>query len=194
MSSTGVGGPARGAVARFDEAVDAAFERYVRGHPAVDAVMYAASAAGDHGMLWLALAALQQARRRARGESSVRPLVRAAAGITIESALVNGPIKWMFRRSRPSPLAAPGRYLRQPRTSSFPSGHATSAFCSAALLRDGDPLWWAYYLVAAVVATSRVHVRIHHASDVVAGVVMGAILGEIGRRLVPLSTPDVGGG
>jgi undecaprenyl-diphosphatase len=76
--------------------------------------------------------------------------------------------------------------LRQPLTSSFPSGHATAAFFGAALLRDGDPLWPLYYAVAVIVAASRVHVKIHHASDVIAGAALGAGLGELTRRLVPV--------
>ncbi len=40
--------------------------------------------------------------------------------------------------------------------------------------------WWA---VALVVASSRIHVRIHHASDIVAGAALGTVLGLIARRL-----------
>jgi undecaprenyl-diphosphatase len=40
--------------------------------------------------------------------------------------------------------------------------------------------------VAVVVASSRVHVRIHHASDVVGGAIIGVFLGELARHLVPV--------
>jgi len=43
-----------------------------------------------------------------------------------------------------------------------------------------------YYAVALVVAWSRVHVRVHHASDVVGGMVIGVALGEVAKRLAPL--------
>jgi undecaprenyl-diphosphatase len=77
-----------------------------------------------------------------------------------------------------------------PRTSSFPSGHATSAFCAAALLSDGDPTWAPlYYTLAVIVAWSRVHVKIHHASDVVAGIAIGVALGELSRHITPLPKP-----
>jgi undecaprenyl-diphosphatase len=176
-------------VEMFDQAVDEFFDAHLRGRSAIDAAMYAGSALGDHGILWLLLAGVQQARRRRRGEYSWRPLVRTVTGITVESAVVNGPIKWMFRRSRPVPDGPRPRYLRQPRTSSFPSGHATSAFCAAALLRDEG--WWPlYYLAAIIVASSRVHVRIHHASDVVAGMAIGVAMGEVARALMPLPDPD----
>jgi undecaprenyl-diphosphatase len=37
-----------------------------------------------------------------------------------------------------------------------------------------------WYLIATIVALSRVYVRIHHASDVVAGAGVGAVLGLLG--------------
>ena len=176
-----------GLVVSFDRAVDQFFEDHLRDRAAIDRLMYAASALGDHGILWLLIAGARQGQRVRHGEGSWRPLVRAAAVLGVESALVNGPVKWIFRRDRPTVSAPRTRHLRQPRTSSFPSGHATSAFCAAALLRDDDPLWPLYYAAAAIVAASRVHVRIHHASDVAGGVVLGVALGELARRLVPLN-------
>ncbi len=146
--------------------------------------MYGASALGDHGVLWMILAGVQAYRHRDR--DWVRPFWRALIGLGLESILVNGPVKWLFRRTRPEPLAPRPMHLRTPRSSSFPSGHASAAFFGAALLREQDRWWPGYYVVAAIVATSRLHVRIHHASDVVGGVVVGTILGEVARRLVPL--------
>jgi undecaprenyl-diphosphatase len=169
-------------VAAFDERVDRAFDR-LRGHPAADRLFYGASALGDHGLIWL----IFSAARALRSEDDRPYAVRAAAGVGIESVLVNGVIKTFFRRSRPSEPVARPLPLRQPLTSSFPSGHATSAFCAAALLSDGDPLRPLYYATAVVVAWSRVYVKIHHASDVVGGIAIGVALGRLGRRLVPLA-------
>lgn len=167
----------------FDGAVDTWFEKRLRGRRAADLLMYGASSVGDHGVVWIGLAGLQAARRRKDWE---RPLLRALIGLGIESALVNGPVKMLFRRTRPVHDGPRPLHLRTPRTSSFPSGHATAAFFGAALLRDEDPLWPFYYALAVVVAASRVHVKIHHASDVIGGVITGLVLGEVARKLVPL--------
>jgi undecaprenyl-diphosphatase len=177
--------PIPSGVDHFDAIVDIWFDRHLRGRRSADRLMYGATAVGDHGLIWLALAAVQAVRHRDHWR---RPLVRAAAGLGIESALVNGPVKWMFRRTRPLHEGPRPLHLRQPRTSSFPSGHATAAFFGAALLRDDDSWWPFYYAIAVVVAASRIHVRIHHASDVIGGAVLGVVLGELTRQLVPVGS------
>lgn len=172
-------------VAAFDNAVDRAVFDRMRGRPWADRLFYAASELGDHGLIWL----LFGAARGLRSEHDWHAAVRLGIGVGLESLLVNVGIKSLFRRDRPIFDGIRPYRLRRPRTSSFPSGHATSAFTAAALLSDRDRLAPLYYAVAVVVAASRVHVRIHHASDVVAGIAVGAALGAIGRRLFPLPYP-----
>jgi undecaprenyl-diphosphatase len=168
-------------IAAFDAQVDNAFNR-LRGHPAADRLFYAASELGDFSLIWFILGAL----RGLRSEHDWHAAVRVGGGLMIESVLVNGVIKSLFRRTRPPwDLERPLR-LRRPRTSSFPSGHATSAFSAVGLLGEEDALWPLYYVIAVVVASSRVYVKVHHASDVIAGAAIGLALGRIGRKLVPL--------
>jgi undecaprenyl-diphosphatase len=173
--------PGHKAIARFDEAVDGYFEAHLRGRPSIDLIMYAASAAGEHSLIWLGLAGLHGWRAR----RSWKPLARVGAALAAESALVNGGVKSAFRRPRPERPETSPLPLRTPRTSSFPSGHASAAFFAAALLRD-SPAWPLYYALAVVVAASRIHVRTHHASDVVAGAALGAVLGELARPIASI--------
>jgi len=173
----------REAIASFDERADKYFEAHLRGRPVADRVMYAASAAGDHGLIWAVLAGVEGAL--SPEGPSLRPLARASAALVTESIVVNGLVKLGFRRQRPERSDPPPLPLRVPITSSFPSGHASSAFFAAALLRRGSTLWL-YYPLAVVVASSRVHVRIHYASDVVGGALLGAALGELARRAFPV--------
>ena len=63
-----------------------------------------------------------------------------------------------------------------------PSGHATSAFTAATLLSEGSPASSAYWELAVLVAASRVYVRMHHASDAVAGTLLGLAFGQIAKR------------
>ena len=171
------------AVAAFDTAIDVRVDRF-RGHPHVDRLMYAASDLGDFSLIWHLIAsgrALAPDRRPVHA-------VRVAAILGIESALVNGPVKSVFRRHRPAWEQERPRRLRRPRTSSFPSGHASAAMTAAGVLAQNDPLWPLYYAVGAVVASSRVYVKIHHPSDVVAGALVGLVLARVARRVWPF--PD----
>lgn len=172
------------AISQFDTAVDNFFETHLRGRPALDRLMYAASAVGDHSAIWLVLAALQGWR----SGSGWRPLLRAGALLGAESALVNGLVKLAFHRERPESTEERPLPLRIPRTSSFPSGHSSAAFFAATLLGNGRtrPI---YYALASIVASSRVYVKIDHPSDVVAGAALGAILGQVVKDVAPLLPP-----
>ena len=168
------------AVKSFDHAVDRAFDS-IRGNPAADRLFYGASAVGDFSLIWqIASVATALAGRE-------KEALRLSASLGAESALINLGVKSLFRRSRPIRTEHVVHGLRRPKSSSFPSGHATSAFMAATLLSAGrprsGPLW---YSVATIVAWSRVHVRIHHGSDVAAGAVIGVGLGRLVRKIWPI--------
>lgn len=169
-------------ISKVDDAVDARIDR-LRGNAIADRVFYTASALGDFGLCWVMLALVRALRGR---PNDGRAAVRAIIATGTESVLVNAGLKSLFLRRRPvSELVHPHPF-RQPLTSSFPSGHATAAFCAATLLSDQDDLGPLYFLAASVVAASRLHTKIHHASDVAGGVVIGTCLGLIGRAISPL--------
>lgn len=169
---------ARRTVAHFDVTVDRAFDR-LRGNAVADRVFYGASELGEFGVIWVLLGVVKGLRRH----DDLGAAARMAATMGAESLLVNGVIKSCFRRTRPPWEVERPLRMRRPLTSSFPSGHATAAVSAAMILSEDDKLWPLYVGIAAVVATSRIYVKIHHASDVGAGVALGVGLGLIGRRL-----------
>jgi membrane-associated phospholipid phosphatase len=169
------------AIGRFDDAIDERIDR-LRGHSHVDRLMYAASELGDFSLVWH----LVNTGRALAPDRRLVHAVRVAAILGAESALVNGPVKSLFRRHRPAWEQTRPLRLRRPRTSSFPSGHASAAMTAAGVLGQGDPLWPLYYAIGAVVAGSRVYVKIHHPSDVVAGSILGIALARLARRAWPL--------
>lgn len=94
--------------------------------------------------------------------------------------LVLKPLGGRRRPNRDTNNVPVARQVPMPETTSFPSGHAASAFAFAsgasfALPAVGFPL----NLAAAVVAYSRVHTGVHYPGDVVAGAVAGAALAPI---------------
>lgn len=170
-------------MSRFDEAVDDAWGRLLRGHPAIDRTFYLASELGDFSLIWHLIGAAQGLRSDRDADATLRLGVVLLA----ESLLVNQGIKRLVKRPRPEATDPRPHHLRTPLTSSFPSGHASSAFTAAGLLAAHDPAWKpAIYAAVAVVATSRIHVKIHHASDVIAGAAIGAIIAKVALRLWPL--------
>lgn len=173
--------PREGAIELFDRMADRALDP-LRNIPLVDLVSSVASAVGDHGLIWFALG-LRRARQRGRPRTVA---VRAVAFAGVVTPAVNSSLKQIVRRVRPATYTHRSLPVRIPRTTSFPSGHALAAWCAATLLADSDPLAWAYYSIATVISVSRVHLRLHHASDVVAGAMLGAGLGRLGRALFPI--------
>jgi undecaprenyl-diphosphatase len=170
----------KGRVRAFDDRVDAIFDQ-TRGHPTIDRLMYGASELGDFSLLWHMVGMARGLTSDQRADEAIRLSVILAG----ESLLVNGVIKSFFRRTRPVWDQPRAFRIRRPRSSSFPSGHASAAFTAATVLSEGDPLWPLYYAAAAVVASSRTYVKIHHASDVVAGIATGLVIGRIARRAWP---------
>lgn len=168
-------------VGAFDAAADAALDR-LRGHPFADRVFYAASEAGNFSLIWHGLAWTEAAI--VRSPAAVRRAAETSIALGIESALVNGGVKSLFERSRPDHGVPRPHRLRQPKTSSFPSGHASAAAVAFALLSRRKSLTGPVAVIAAVVSLSRAYVRIHHASDVAGGALMGAMLGWIARRVL----------
>ncbi|HEV7523788.1 MAG TPA: phosphatase PAP2 family protein [Acidimicrobiia bacterium] len=165
-------------IAAFDAAVDGRFDAFRS--PIVDKVAYRLSSAADHSLLWHTCGVARAISRR--GEGDLERTVRFSLAMGAESALTNGVVKSLFRRVRPAEYSELAFHhgLRRPITSSFPSGHATAAFCAATLL-GGGPGW---YAAATAVAATRVYVRLHHASDVVAGAALGTAIGLAFRPFV----------
>ena len=166
------------AIDRFDDKVEELFNQF-RGRPVVDRVMYSITELADFSILWHLLGVTQGLVRPDGFERALRTIT----ALGVESVVVNGGVKSLVGRTRPVPQFERPYHLRIPRTSSFPSGHASSAFLAAAVLSDGSRAKPAYYALATLVAVSRIHVRIHHASDVAGGVVLGVGLGALAKRL-----------
>ncbi len=134
----------------------------------------AASKVGDFSIVWhlcgllYAIGSLDRAREA----------LALSVALGIESLIVNQGIKRMFRRERPTTSGDHRFDVRTPSTSSFPSGHASSATFAAVILTSysGFPIAVLWIAIAVVVALSRVVVRIHHLSDILGGIVTGALL------------------
>jgi undecaprenyl-diphosphatase len=141
-----------------------------------------ASTVGDFSIVWHVIGLV-------RAIGSIQRLHEAIAlslALGVESLIVNQGIKRIFRRERPTASGDERFEVRTPSTSSFPSGHASSATFAAIILASftGIPLALLWCGIALIVALSRVVVRIHHLSDIVGGIVTGAVLGSIAVPII----------
>jgi undecaprenyl-diphosphatase len=149
----------------FDTRVMQAAGRLRR--PWLNALVVPFTRAGNNGIGWVVLGLL------------VGDFVRVA--ITTWGTLgVNSLVKLAVRRRRP--LADEVKALiNLPVTTSFPSGHASTSMAGAFALShaqpDLAPLWFG---LAALMGASRVYVGAHHASDVIVGFLLGALIGAVG--------------
>ncbi len=103
-------------------------------------------------------------------------------GISVLAALVMS-LKFIIRRRRPE--GEWGGIYRNTDPHSFPSGHAARAFMIAVVAIGLGPAWIAFVLLiwAPLVALARVAMGVHYVSDVVAGFVVGILMGLIALQI-----------
>lgn len=106
---------------------------------------------------------------------SIRPAAAAGAAVLVTYGLTVA-LKELVDRPRPAGTEPP---VPMPDSSSFPSGHASTAFAAAAALAVFAPRWAAagFLSVAALVGISRLELGVHYATDVAGGAVLGAAVG-----------------
>jgi membrane-associated phospholipid phosphatase len=153
--------------------------------PVLDRFMVALSDAADYSRLWLLTAAVLAVVGGGRGR---RAALQGVLAIGLASAVANVGVKPLAGRRRPErsderPISR-SRQVRRPVSTSFPSGHAASAFAFASATGQAAPVTWIpLHLAAGLVAYSRVHTGMHYPSDVATGAVLGAGCGWTVRRL-----------
>jgi membrane-associated phospholipid phosphatase len=171
-------------VVRELDLVDRAVYAAVAGTPtpSLDAGFRRLSNAANHSRLWFGLAAGLAAFG---GRTGRRAAVAGSVAIAVTSAVVNLALKTSVVRQRPDRLSVPvARHVRMPRSTSFPSGHSASAFAFAAAVGDVlVPASAPVHALAAGVAYSRVHTGVHYPGDVVAGSLVGLVVGSFVGRL-----------
>jgi undecaprenyl-diphosphatase len=147
--------------------------------PTLDEPLRKLSNLANHSKLSLSAAGAIYALGGATGR---RAAITGVVAVGINSAVVNLPMKFAARRTRPDREEAgvPGqRWVPMPTTTSFPSGHAASAFAFAGAVGASLPgLAVPLSGLAAAVAYSRVHTGVHYPGDVVVGSLIGTTIGQ----------------
>jgi len=138
---------------------------------------------GDWSAVWLAIciAVLWVGRG---DEKSHRVVVLTLVALLVTEAIV-GALKVIVARPRPADLLPQVETLRIAVGGfSFPSAHAARAFAAASVLGSyfaGGR--WTLWIVAALIAVSRVALGVHYPLDVIVGALLGAGVGWLLLRV-----------
>lgn len=153
--------------------------------PSLDVAMRRLSRAADHSKLWFATAAAVALLGGPGGRLAAR---KGLVSLGIASGFANLVAKPLTTRRRPERREAEElarRHVQMPRSSSFPSGHAASAFAFATGAGNAQPMLSVpLRALATLVGYSRVHTGVHYPADVLAGAFIGVSAAELAAHLL----------
>lgn len=143
-------------------------------NPVFDIAMPFISELGTGEVLFL-VAVLCYILRRNRDKGALAVLLMA--GLTITYYVVSS-VKWAVGRPRPFILMPDAHLFAAEHSFSFPSNHAATAFMAATITSGFFGSWRkGLFFVAALIGYSRVYLGVHFLSDVIAGSVVGILIG-----------------
>ncbi len=144
--------------------------------PVLDFLMPKLTLLGSGGAIWLLAAGSMLCTKKYRRQGVI---LLAALGACV--LVGNIALKNLIARPRPCWLDDSVRMLiAVPADYSFPSGHTIASAAGATVLtKTNRRFGWAAIPLAAVIAFSRLYLFVHFPSDVLAGGLLGAAIGEV---------------
>ncbi len=139
----------------------------------VDRIAVTLSKIGEVSAIWFALAVIGFLTNRL----STREALVCVIAMTSEWVLTNRVVKHQLHRPRPTPERNDPKGVRRPTSSSFPSGHSSASALAATLVGWLTGWWPPMALLALAIGWSRIHLRVHYPTDVLAGWIWGFALG-----------------
>lgn len=149
--------------------------------PFGDAVVPLITSLGNAGILWILIGLVLLTRRSWRKTGVVlllALLIEAFFCNIVLKNLVAMPRPFTLRENVQLPILAPHDY-------SFPSGHTGAAFASAAVLYFSRARYWfVVFVLAVLIAFSRLYLYVHFPTDVLAGIVLGIASAWLAEKCV----------
>ena len=145
-------------------------------------IFYSLTVAFNGAAFWYLSLLIAAVRNRRKTRELIREI---AIPLIITTALVEFPIKSYFRRKRPFITIIQAIVIgKKPGTWSFPSGHSAGAFAGAWLLNRNFPRRWGLrYVLASMVAFSRIYLGDHYPGDVASGSLLGLLFAMFFRKV-----------
>lgn len=149
-------------------------------NPILNGVMIFVSSLGDGGLIWIILTIVLLFFKKTR-----QMAVAMAISLILMQLIGNMALKNLIQRSRPCwidtsiPMLIP-----VPKDYSFPSGHTYVSFCAAAAIYLHQKKWGILaFILASLIAFSRLYLFVHFPTDILGGIVLGLVTGFIGTKL-----------
>ena len=140
----------------------------------MDQIMSGISFPGNAGMIWIALAVMLIAWKKHRSCG-----LTLAVGLIASGVIGNLFLKNVVARPRPCWINQSVELaIASPLDYSFPSGHTLVSFIAATILFNyNKAVGAAAYVLAVLIAFSRLYLYVHFPTDVLAGIILGIAIG-----------------
>ena len=146
---------------------------------------------GDKGFIWIVLTLFLLIVPQTR-----RIGIYLAVTLAVLTLVNEVGIKSIFQRNRPfiqQPLLFE-TIIPRPSGYSFPSSHAASSFASAtSIYKFNKPIGIAAYIIAGIIALSRIYFGVHFPTDIIVGALVGVITALIINKLLNSVTKKLSG-
>ena len=154
----------------------------------LDVLLPALSWTASNGEIWILLAIILICIRKQRKHG-----FSVACGLVFDLMTVNILLKPLIGRIRPCAVnTAVDMLVKAPTSGAFPSGHPAAAFAVVfALKASGSPLWKPVLPLAVLMSFSRLYLYVHWPTDILGGIVVGAVAGWLGAKVIALISAQV---
>ena len=162
--------------------------------PALDKIMLFITKLGDANVIWYIISGIVVAfppikklmKKECNDEDMDKVNRRRCVGVSIfmavclASTIVNFGVKGLFDRARPYQASNSSIFYFECNDSSFPSGHTATAFAAAMVVfYSYKKVGCATFILASLIAFSRMYFYVHYPTDIIAGIAVGLIIAKV---------------
>jgi len=168
---------------QFFEYIDINILFFIQNHftnPFLDKFMPLVTKLGNLAILWIILACIFLWTKKYK-----RIGVMIFISLILCGLVGSAVLKPLFKRIRPFELLHFTQLLiSAPKDFSFPSGHTMASFAAATVIISQNKKWRLPVLILAfLISFSRLYLFVHFPSDVIAGAIIGCLLGRLSVKL-----------